>query len=136
MWWMEWLINGGICGVSLSQPVECGGGRRRSGMLTFRVSSSVEEVVGRECRGAADKQAPNRCRVDAVAVGGYISGVLFVDGGFCEGNTSYRAFKQVPALNIWPACRVQGMGMGMGDCTRRKRVRCHAHLTRHHEAES
>ena len=75
-------------------------------MLTFRASSSVE-VVGRECRGAEDKQAPNRCRVDALAVGGYISRVLFVDGGFCEGNTSYRAFKQVPALNIWPACRVQ-----------------------------
>lgn len=80
-------------------------------MLTFRASSSVEEVVGRECRGAG-RQASNRCRVDGMEVGGYISRVLFVDGGFCEGNTSYRGFKQVPALNIWPACRVQGMGMG------------------------
>ena len=104
-------------------------------MLTFRVSSSVEEVVGRECRGAADKQAPNRCRVDAMEVGGYIGRVLFVDGGFCEGNTSYRAFKQVPALNIWPAYRVQGMGMG--DARGESAFMPGTYIvTRHREAES
>lgn len=50
-------------------------------LLTFSASSSV--VV--ECREAG-RQASNRCRVDAMAVGGYISGVIFVDGGFCVGN--------------------------------------------------
>jgi hypothetical protein len=35
---------------------------------------------GRKCRKAG-KQAQNRCRVDAMAVGGYISRVLFIDGG-------------------------------------------------------
>lgn len=104
-------------------------------MLTFRASSSVEVVgVCRECRGAADKQAANRCRVDAMEVGGYIGRVLFVDGGFCEGNTSYRAFKQVPALNIWPACRVQGMRMG--DARGESAFDATHFLTRHREAES
>jgi hypothetical protein len=60
------------------------------------------------------KQASNGCRVGCIAVGGYISGVLFVDVGFCVGNELSPAFKQVPALNIWPACRVQGVGMGDG----------------------
>jgi hypothetical protein len=65
---------------------------------------------------------------------GYIGGVLFVDGGFCVGNELSPAFKQVPALNIWPACRVQGMGMGDGRGGQARR--CQEHLARQHEAES
>ena len=94
-------------------------------MLTFRASSSVE-VVGRECRGAEDKQASNRCRVDAmgISVVYYLLTVAFAWA------TSYGAFKQqVPALNIWPACRVQGMGMGDGrrGALATRRVHCQAH---------
>jgi len=43
--------------------------------------------------------------------------------------TSYGAFKQqVPALNIWPACRVQGMGMGDGNA---EHLRPGASIARH-----
>jgi hypothetical protein len=83
------------------------------------------------------KQASNGCRVDCIAVGGYIGGVLFVDGGFCVGNELSPAFKQVPALNIWPACRVQGMGMGDGlDARGAIATKSGTFNSRHHEADS
>lgn len=57
-------------------------------MLTFSASSSVVE----ECREAG-RQASRQAGFEqvssgysAMAVGGYIRGVLFVDGGFCVGN--------------------------------------------------
>jgi hypothetical protein len=79
-------------------------------MLTFSASSSVEVVA--KCRVV--KQASKQASSEWNGSQGYISGVLFVDGGFCVGNELSPAFKQVPALNIWPACRVQGVGMGDG----------------------
>lgn len=77
-------------------------------MLTFSASSSVE-VVG---KSSVARQASKEVSGGYNCSQGYIGGVLFVDGGFCVGNELSPAFKQVPALNIWPACRVQGMGMG------------------------
>jgi hypothetical protein len=66
-------------------------------MLTFSASSSVEVVA--KCRVV--KQASKQASSEWNGSQGYISGVLFVDGGFCVGNELSPAFKQVPALNIW-----------------------------------
>ena len=63
-------------------------------MLTFSASSSVVVECREASRQAGFAQVSSGCN-------GYISGVLFVDGGFCVGNELSPAFKQVPALNIW-----------------------------------
>lgn len=77
-------------------------------MLTFSASSSV--VV--ECR--IWRQAGRQAGFEQVSSGcnGYISGVLFVDGGFCVGNELWGF--QAASSCIEYMGGVQGSGHGNG----------------------
>lgn len=91
-------------------------------MLTFSASSSVVVECREASRQAGFEQVSSGCN-------GYISGVLFVDGGFCVGNELWGF--QAASSCIEYMASVQGSGHGNGRWERgalaTRRIHCQAH---------